>query len=201
MLLQAELLHKDFSIQIHKIRERIAAGNNGSPIQTVAFTSIARGVGVSTVTANLAYSFCRSTTHEILIVKWNDASNGRSSDTDTNRTIHKTETKNLFVLNTSAGQCPNPGTGEYESTLLKIDSLKKRFPMIFFDMPPIPITPEALGFVSAMDLTIVVIPAGKVKWQALDSLNKNFKELNIENVGVILNKKKHYIPRFLYKWL
>lgn len=197
MLLPVER-QKDYSIQIDKIRGRIVAGNNGSPIQTIALTSITRGAGVSTVASNLAHSFCRSVQHEVLVVKWNDFS---SAGVDTSGVVRETEASNLFVLNTSAGQWLNQGTGEKEPAMLKLDSLKKRFPLILFDMPPIPVTPEVLGFVSGMDLTLVVIPAGKVKWQALDNLNKNFKELNITKVGVVINKKRHYIPRFLYKWL
>lgn len=192
-MLPFEVTDKLFILQIKKVREQIIIGNNGQPFQTVMITGVDKGHGASTTAYNLAYEFCRSTSLKVLLVDGNGTESAGKNDIG--KILQKPLTDSLFVVHASFNEGTNPLARIQE----QLKEMRNQFSYILFDVPPVMQVPEVLGLVPHVDLVMVVIQASRVKWQVLDKLKKTLLEAQPREIGVILNRKKYYIPANLYR--
>jgi hypothetical protein len=79
--------------------------------------------------------------------------------------------------------------------------LREHFDMILIDAPPLADTGEAILQSALADGVVLVVQAEKTRWQVarhwIDQVEANGGRV----LGVILNGKRWYIPRFIYRWL
>ena len=79
-----------------------------------------------------------------------------------------------------------------------MNSLKLKFDYILVDSPPINSSSEALSIASKVDSTILVLEAESTRWQLAANAKKKIEQAGGNILGVILNKQRHYIPKFIY---
>lgn len=79
-----------------------------------------------------------------------------------------------------------------------MDSIKLKFDYILIDSPAIASSSEALSITSIVDTTILVTAAESTRWQLAANAKKKIEQAGGNVLGVILNKQRHYIPKFIY---
>jgi len=83
----------------------------------------------------------------------------------------------------------------------KLEQLKQAFDYIVFDAPAILGSSEPALLSQYIEGVILVIEAEKTKWEVTELAVNNVTNSGGTFVGAILNKRKFYIPKLLYRWI
>jgi capsular exopolysaccharide synthesis family protein len=81
------------------------------------------------------------------------------------------------------------------------ERLRERFELVLIDSPPLSVSPDGLAIASRVDGVILVLEAEKTRWQTAKNVAQRIAQVGGNIIGVVLNKRRYYIPSFIYKWL
>jgi capsular exopolysaccharide synthesis family protein len=186
-------------------------------IKTILFVATNSGVGCSTTALNFATSLANEPHLSVLFVEVNlrtpalcelyeiDYAEGLSdlltSDDKVVSQIKKVGPGNLHVL--ACGRHHSSPTSLFVSSrfdqFLKI--IRKEFDYIVFDGPPVPLFAECKIISHKMDGVVLVIESGKTRRQVALNVKKQLEDAGGKLLGVVLNKRRHYIPAWIYRRL
>ena len=79
--------------------------------------------------------------------------------------------------------------------------LRSQYSHIFIDIPPLMQDAEALRFSELCDGMVLTVNSGSTRWEVLREAKKLLQKTHVPLIGGILNKRKHYIPNWLYNTL
>ena len=79
------------------------------------------------------------------------------------------------------------------------DSLKQRYDYILFDACPISSSHYFMRYLKCFNGVILVVACEKTRWEVAHHLKEKIVESNGKPIGVILNRRKYYIPSRIYK--
>jgi len=186
--------------------------------KTILYTGTTAGSGSSTAAVKSAISLagCNQTDVLLIDVKLGspslhevfniDNTFGGLSDLLTQRgemdpLLKKVGSGNLYVL-TCGRKYSGSGSLFHTSRFSDlIEAVKKKFDYIIFDAPPVNSSTEAKVLASKVDGVILVIESGKTRHQVALRTKKELEEAGGMLLGVVLNKRKYYIPNWIYKRL
>jgi capsular exopolysaccharide synthesis family protein len=77
----------------------------------------------------------------------------------------------------------------------------KRFDFLILDSPPAPIYSEFRVLCSKVDGVVLVLNSGKTRRQVALRAKKELEEAGSKLLGVVLNRRKYYIPNWIYRLL
>lgn len=80
-------------------------------------------------------------------------------------------------------------------------TLRDRFELVLIDSPPLTISPDGLALASRVDGVILVLEAEKTRWQSAKNTVESLERVGAKMLGTVLNKRRYYIPEFIYKLL
>lgn len=80
-----------------------------------------------------------------------------------------------------------------------LDELRTHFDLVIIDAPPLGASWDAVLLGPVVDGVVVVVEAGKTRWQSVNHGMEQFGEHRDKILGVVLNKQRHYIPGFIYR--
>ena len=199
-----------------EIRERIlATGVEGRPsdgaMVVVLFSRIS-GEGVTTVAGGLAQSLGRSISRHILLVG-NERGGvgpakmlgvvprillrseaGYSSDSVLDSIQHVTESR-VDIL--SLGEDHSPRDPSWESYFTK---LRAEYDVIVVDAGSME-RDAPLQWCRWADQSLLVIDTTRAQVEAVERLKADLKHSRFHFAGSILNKRRHAVPSYLYRWL
>jgi Mrp family chromosome partitioning ATPase len=89
-------------------------------------------------------------------------------------------------------------SGRFEQFLKTMDEM---FDYVILDAPPMPRFPECRVLCTKVDGVILVIEAGNTRRQVALRAKSQLEEAGGRLLGVVLNRRKHYIPEWVYKRL
>jgi len=72
---------------------------------------------------------------------------------------------------------------------------------IFLDTPPVQESSDALLLMPEIDGVVMIVEAEKTRWQVARSVRTKLEKQGGTVLGVVLNKRRHYIPQSIYKLL
>ena len=81
------------------------------------------------------------------------------------------------------------------------DKLKQHFDFILIDSPPVTRSALGLALVHKVDGVLLVVEAEKTRWPVARHVKNRVIAAQGNLLGVILNKRRYYLPSFIYKWL
>jgi protein-tyrosine kinase len=81
------------------------------------------------------------------------------------------------------------------------EPLKERFDLVIVDAPPAVRFPDGLAIVSQVDGVILVVEAEKTRWQVALRVKEKILSHGGNVIGVAFNKRRYYIPQFIYNHL
>ena len=85
-----------------------------------------------------------------------------------------------------------PATGAF------LDSLKQQYELVVIDSPPVGVAPEALGLCDKVDGVVLVVQAERTRREVVENVRDNIVQRGGRVLGVVLNRRRYYIPKFIY---
>lgn len=175
------------------------------------------GEGASTVARELAISLSRSPTNAILLI------DGNGGPTDQSKYFGTTAVDSLWSAARGAPirtvRLAFPKGGTVDLAGLKIDDapdqsevdlrllpqlfnrLRNVFNVVIIDCPP---ALSAAGYVSASGLAdscLLVVEAGRTRTPVVRRAMEEIEAAGGKLQGIVLNRRKHYIPSWIYRRL
>jgi Mrp family chromosome partitioning ATPase len=214
---------KNITYWLHKIREiricfddiknelYLSTNDNMKKPFVVAITSFYRGEGVSTVALGMAYSIAQFDNKNVLFV---DSS---SHQINTDKVLGVNRPPGLFEIKVTKDPIPDrklkktrPLTTPYESTVksklftnINMDTLlptvdKHNYQYIIIELPSLSEGASTIRSAKLADGVILVIQAEKVRREVAQRTYEKFEKAGVKLFGVVLNKRKQYIPEWIY---
>jgi Mrp family chromosome partitioning ATPase len=82
-----------------------------------------------------------------------------------------------------------------------LEQMKKDFDLILIDTPPASVSTNALSLSNKVSGSVLVVENEKTRWQVANAVKENIIKRGGKILGVVINKRKYYIPKFIYKRL
>jgi Mrp family chromosome partitioning ATPase len=117
------------------------------------------------------------------------------------RSMRQVEESSLYVMPLFERTMVTPGTLDTVKAGAFWEPLKERFELIIVDSPPATMFPDGPGIVSQVDGVILVVEAEKTRWQVALSVKEKIVKHGGNLLGIVFNKRRYYIPQFIYKHL
>jgi len=109
------------------------------------------------------------------------------------------EESSLYVMPLFQGATVTPRTLEFARGGRFWEPLRERFDLIIVDSPPATRFSEGPGMVSMVDGVVLVVEAEKTPWRVALSVKERIESHGGKILGIVFNKRKYYIPNWLYK--
>jgi len=115
--------------------------------------------------------------------------------------LHRVEETSLYVMPLFQRTMVTPRTLEAAKGTAFWEPLKERFDLIIVDSPPVMLFPDGPAIVSKVDGVVLVVEAEKTRWQVALSVKEKIIKSGGNLLGTVFNKRKYYIPEFIYRYL
>ena len=184
-------------------------------IKTILFAAAAHGEGASTTAVNFAASLARDSRLKVLLIDVNlrtpslhdvfkiDHTHGLSDLVAENGhgSPIKVGPENLYVI-----PCGRPqsepvtllGSNEFDQFLKRMSD---GYDYVVLDAPPFLGIPECRVLCAKVNGVVLVIESGRTRRQVALSAKKQLEEAGGKLLGVVLNRRRYYIPEFIDRWL
>ncbi len=117
------------------------------------------------------------------------------------KALYRVGGSNLFVSLVSHNS--NSGPNVFDSSGFEgiWDMMRDRFDLILVDSPPATTSGDAFAMFRKADGVVIVVEADKTRWPVVESVKERITQHGGNVLGMVLNKRKYYIPEFIYKRL
>jgi len=200
--------------QYQKLRRRLAPSLKQPNVKVVMVAATTHGEGATTTSAILAATLARSGHSRILLIDanlrtpaldgvFNDAEHADglsdvvAADVPLESAIYQTNFPNLFLLPVGRPH-PSPSylfDGDPITSLLA--TLREKFDFIILDGAPLDGYSESFFLASKVDGVVLVVECERTQKRTIRKIKKELEWGPINLLGVVLNKKRNYIPRIL----
>jgi Mrp family chromosome partitioning ATPase len=187
----------------------------GQEHRTVVFAAISSGSGCSWICVRTAEILARSISGNVCLVDANFRTPslpevlGTSSDhglSDALRRecpvrefINHLEPANLWLL--SCGSAPEASVGLLASERMRtlVSELRKEFEYVLIDAPPIGQYSDTLGIGQLADGLVMILEANVTRKEAAARAVDRLRDMNVNILGAVLNKRTFPIPSSIYQ--
>jgi Mrp family chromosome partitioning ATPase len=201
-----------------EIKTRLQTNTTTKQCKSFMFTGISRECGCTSTLAGFAASLSNSFGHRVLLVDFNF----RFPKLQDFFQIGSHEIDEIFqkmggILAKTDGAADNlcvvacdgrRKDGDYALSLIDspqflhfMNEMKARFDFILIDTPPITMCSESRSLASKVDGVVLVVESGKSRIQIAKRAQQEIKSAGGMLVGVIFNRRKFHIPKWLYRRL
>jgi protein-tyrosine kinase len=199
------------------LKTNILARHPGQAVKTILFSGTAHGDGASTTAINFAATLACNRRLKVLLLEANLRTPGLHAafDIEADRGlsdiiangnkpgvyIKKVAPGNMALV--TAGSTLTGAVSLFESERFSsfLKAARAAFDYVILDGPPVPGFAEARVLCSKVDGVVLVIKAGKTREQVAVRAKKELEEAGAKILGVVLNKRKYYIPEWIYRRL
>lgn len=115
--------------------------------------------------------------------------------------VETTRVNNLKVITAGIQHSKPFSLLESASMDTLIAQMKAGADWVLFDSSPINLYSESVALASKMDGIIMVVQAEKTRWEAAQAAKKQIEDSRGNVLGVILNRRKMYIPGWAYRFI
>jgi capsular exopolysaccharide synthesis family protein len=198
-----------------QILGRLDASDFSTSGSTLLVASASAGEGRSFVSFRLASSLARSGKHSVLLIDSNVRNNsltrffGAQGKAGFIESVMDAEPFETHVLNTNvaglsllpSGDTSKQGDlGFYRRSLKELlDVISKKYDFVIIDTPPMLSGNEALVCSMAVDRVLLVVEASITRRPLFKAACQRLAEVGVRPQGVILNKKKEFLPAYIYR--
>ena len=79
------------------------------------------------------------------------------------------------------------------------ENLRQQFELVLIDSPSFEISPDGIAISRRVDGVVLVLEAEKTRWPVAENLKDQIRKNGGNLLGIVFNKRRFYIPEFLYK--
>jgi capsular exopolysaccharide synthesis family protein len=203
--------------QYQKLRRRLAVSPKQGAVKVVLVAATTHGEGATTTSAILAATLARSGRSRILLIDANlrtpaldgvfaeeahteGLSDVVAADVPVESVIYQTNFPNLFLLPVGKTHTSPSYLFDGDPISKLLNDLREQFDFIIIDGAPLEGYSESLFLASKVDGVILVVESEKTKKQTIRKIKKELQWTPINLLGIVLNKKKKYIPAALERF-
>ena len=186
-------------------------------VKTIMITSPAHGGGSTTTAVSFAKTmaqFCRLNVllvdanlrsprlHEVFNVEYNQGlADLLTKEKENSLLFKKVGHGNLYLI--PCGKKTSGPLAIFESTRFDktLKLMREKFDYVILDAPPVSGYAETKVMGKKMDGVILVIESGKTRKQVATRAKQDLEDAGAKVLGVILNRRKHHIPEWIYQRL
>jgi len=186
-------------------------------VKTILFTGTAHGDGCTTTAASFANTmaqYCRLNVllidanlrsprlHEVFNVEYNQGlADLLTKKEEKSSLFKKVGHGNLYLI--PCGNKNSEPLAIFESTRFDktLKLMREKFDYVILDAPPVNSYAETKVMGKKVDGVILVIESGKTRKQVAIRAKQELEDAGAKVLGVILNRRKHYIPEWFYQRL
>jgi protein-tyrosine kinase len=206
--------------QYHKLRRHLLPNSKRAAVKVVMVAATDHGEGCTTTAAILASTLARSGNSKILLVDANlrtpaldevfepghgykliGLSDKVLSHAPLDQTIYETDIPNLFFMPCGKAVASPSYVFASEPITEMLSTLREQFDFVIFDGSPLRDYSESCFLAEKMDGVILVVEAERTKVEVVRKIRKDLESTGVNILGVVLNKKKNYIPEYLERFL
>src|SRR5215813_9749814 len=206
--------------QYHRLRHHLLPNAKRPAIKVVMVAATDHGEGGTTTAAILASTLARSGNTRILLVDANlrtpaldevfEPGQGHKllglsdkvlSEVPLDQTIYQTDIQNLSFMPCGRSITSPSYMFDSEPIVAMLSTLREKFDFVIFDGSPLRDYSESSFLAEKMDGVILVVEAEHTKIDIARKIRKDLESTGVQILGVVLNKKRNYIPDFLERFL
>lgn len=177
----------------------------GTPLKSIAVIGSTAGVGTSTVAYNLAKTFAFTASTLLIavnVLENRDMPNPEKPGSEGDMiSLSRQAGDNFYHLQISMAQLIYMTSGHNMSLQETIHNLEQKFDWIIWDLPPVDKDAHVREIARKVQGVMVVVHAGKTRWHSARHTLEHLRFVDANILGVVLNKKKAYIPKWIYRLL
>ena len=186
-------------------------------IKTIMFTGAVQGEGTSTTSAGFASSLSECYQLKVLLIDLNFRSPGLHRLFDINKTqglldifwdkngiesiLGGVNRGNLYVITCNGDFSASVSLFESEWFAEFLRQMRLSFDYVILDVPPVTVHADAQIISRQVDGVILVLESGKTRRQVVHKAKTEIEASSGNLLGVVINKRKYYIPKWIYKRL
>jgi protein-tyrosine kinase len=198
--------------EYYRLKLNILRSSQNRKIKSLLFLSPTGGEGASTVLAQFAVALAQG--EKVLLIDANFRSPSLHQQfhlevekgltefllgkANLSEVTKKTTVKNLWVI--PSGSAPSSPL-----TLNALDphlqKMKEEVDWVLFDGPPVNHFDESLALSGKVDGVVMVLQAEKTRWEVAQAAKQRLEDSGGKILGVVLNKRRFYIPKWIYNSL
>ncbi|GKT10548.1 CpsD/CapB family tyrosine-protein kinase [Desulforhabdus sp. TSK] len=127
---------------------------------------------------------------------WQEAVN---DDTLITSVLHKAQNMDLYIGPSSNSRAATPSIFDAHTLNGFWRSVWERFDLILIDSPPLTVSPDGLAIAPKVSGVVIVVEAEKTPSALVKNLKERIERVGGNVLGIVLNKRRYYIPRFIYE--
>ena len=206
--------------QYHRLRRHLLPNSKHAATKVVMVAATDHGEGGTTTAAILASTLARSGNSKILLVDANlrtpaldevfEQGQGHKllglsdkvlSEVSLDQTIYQTDIPNLSFMPCGSSVISPSYMFDSEPIVAMLSVVREKFDFVIFDGSPLRDYSESSFLAGKMDGVILVVEAEHTKIEVVRKIRKDLESTGVTILGVVLNKKRNYIPDFLERFL
>lgn len=200
-----------------ELKSRLESQYPEDPLQTILFTGTSQRAGASVTAYGYAECLANQYHYKVLLI----GINLKNVDTEkANVVAQSNQFANIFSsyahFNTDSGQDPNGNlytvafppevrgpAGFFNSNQFDgfLQTARESFDYVILDTQPVTEFSETRMMCSKVDGVILVLEFGKTRRQVAQKVKQELEDAGGNFLGVVINKRKYYIPKWIYKRL
>ncbi len=219
-LQQTTLMPPAFAAEQYEIlKAKLWARYSEKEIKVLLFVGATVGTGTSTTASNFAATLARDSQTKVLLINANFRPQSkepvkalRNPDSDQNVALAGLlEAESTLMGATGAGNLcilPNRTKTALPASLFQsaafdqfLKTVRERFDHVIIDAPPLQGIPESIVLSKKADGVVLVVDAGSTRRRAGLWAKQQIEEAGGRILGVVLNKRRFYIPNWLYRYI
>lgn len=197
-----------------ELKTNLLAGHPQELLKTILFSGTNHGDGSSTTAINFASTLARNDQIKVLLVEANlrtpilreifhlkstyGLSDLLANGVDAGSLVNPVDQGGLYVV--TCGERTTSPVKLFESNRFCgfLKAMRERFDYVILDGPPIPSFSESRILCSKVDGVVMVLAAGRTREQVARKAKREIEEAGGKVLGLVLNRRKFYIPQWLY---
>ena len=204
------------------LRTNLLARHPDGSIKTILFAGAAHGDGASTTAVNFAAGLARGSQLKVLLIDMNlrtpslhdvfkidpvpglsdfVGKNGRVAPITACEAPMKVGPGELYVIPCGGPRSEPVPLLQSNGFNLFLKKMRDSYDYVVLDAPPVHGFAESRVLCAMVDGVVLVIQAGRTRRQVALSAKKQLEEAGGKLLGVVVNRRRYYIPEFIYRRL
>lgn len=196
------------------VQGSIVSAAEGRQLRTILVTSCNRGEGKTVTSIGMAYSLANHDNAEVLLVEGNladprihelfgvPASPGLTdyltADIGLDKVVRPTEDSRLLLLPHGGATTTLFDVTRTQALKQRLATLREKFDYVICDGSAIASRTDASLIAGLFDGIVLVVECERTRWEVVQMAKERITKAGGTILGVVLNKRRFYIPRALY---